>query len=63
MLTGPRLLVVDNYDSFVYNIVQYVGEKYVLRQRMRAPLGEPVLWSGYATDGRTALQAALERPS
>ena len=44
-------------------IVQYVGEKYVLRQRMRAPLGEPVLWSGYATDGRTALQAALERPS
>ena len=26
MLTGPRLLVVDNYDSFVYNIVQYVGE-------------------------------------
>ncbi|MGA0180942.1 MAG: aminodeoxychorismate/anthranilate synthase component II, partial [Ilumatobacteraceae bacterium] len=21
-----RVLVVDNYDSFVYNIVQYLGE-------------------------------------
>jgi anthranilate synthase/aminodeoxychorismate synthase-like glutamine amidotransferase len=23
---GPRVLVVDNYDSFVYNLVQYLGE-------------------------------------
>jgi anthranilate synthase/aminodeoxychorismate synthase-like glutamine amidotransferase len=22
----PRILVVDNYDSFVYNLVQYLGE-------------------------------------
>jgi len=25
-VTAPRVLVVDNYDSFVYNLVQYLGE-------------------------------------
>jgi anthranilate synthase/aminodeoxychorismate synthase-like glutamine amidotransferase len=23
---GPKVLVIDNYDSFVYNLVQYLGE-------------------------------------
>ena len=23
---SPRILVLDNYDSFVYNLVQYLGE-------------------------------------
>src|SRR3984957_13477944 len=26
MSSGPSMLVVDNYDSFVYNLVQYLGE-------------------------------------
>jgi anthranilate synthase/aminodeoxychorismate synthase-like glutamine amidotransferase len=37
---GPRIVVIDNYDSFVYNLVQYLGE-----------LGaEPVVVRNDATD-------------
>ena len=25
-MPGPRVLVIDSYDSFVYNLVQYLGE-------------------------------------
>lgn len=37
---GRRVLVIDNYDSFVYNLVQYLGE-----------LGaEPMIWRHDALD-------------
>jgi anthranilate synthase/aminodeoxychorismate synthase-like glutamine amidotransferase len=45
---APRILVLDNYDSFVYNLVQYLGE-----------LGaEPVVFRHDAidVDGVTALR-------
>jgi para-aminobenzoate synthetase component II len=38
-----RVLVVDNHDSFVYNIVQYLGElgaDCVVRDRSRVSLGD-----------------------
>jgi anthranilate synthase/aminodeoxychorismate synthase-like glutamine amidotransferase len=41
---GRRVLVVDNYDSFVYNLVQYLGE-----------LGaEPIVHRADAIDARQA---------
>jgi len=48
---GTRVVVIDNYDSFVYNLVQYLGE-----------LGaDPVVVRNDATDvpGLAALEPAL----
>ena len=44
-----RVLVIDNYDSFVYNLVQYIGELG----------GKPVV---YRNDKITLRQAAKLRP-
>ncbi len=45
-----KVLVIDNYDSFVYNLVQYVGE-----------LGaEPIV---YRNDEMTLMQAMKLRPN
>lgn len=46
---APRILVIDNYDSFVYNLVQYLGE-----------LGaEPLV---YRNDGISVGEAGKLRP-
>ena len=48
---GARVLVIDNYDSFVYNLVQYLGE-----------LGaEPVVHRNDALDPRRARRARARR--
>jgi anthranilate synthase component 2 len=45
-----KVLVIDNYDSFVYNLVQYMGE-----------LGaEPIV---YRNDGITLMQAMKLKPN
>jgi anthranilate synthase/aminodeoxychorismate synthase-like glutamine amidotransferase len=48
-MAGPRVLVIDNYDSFVYNLVQYVGELG----------GEPVV---HRSDVRTLDELVAEDP-
>jgi anthranilate synthase component 2 len=42
---GARVLVIDNYDSFVYNLVQYLGElgaDPVVRRNDEVPLADLV---------------------
>ena len=49
---GARVLVIDNYDSFVYNLVQYLGE-----------LGaEPVVHRHDALDARRARRRSRPTP-
>ena len=49
-VSGPRIVVIDNYDSFVYNLVQYLGE-----------LGaDPVV---YRNDAVTVDQVAEQSPA
>src|SRR5271156_7165093 len=70
---GPRVLVVDNYDSFVYNLVQELGElgaePMVYRNDaidvagIRAERPDAVLISpgpGRPEDGGVSLQAIRE---
>jgi anthranilate synthase component II len=70
---GPRVLVVDNYDSFVYNLVQELGElgaaPFVFRndaidvEGIRAQRPDAVLISpgpGRPEDGGVSLDAIVE---
>jgi len=42
-------------------VVRVVDGKLVAIPRRRV-MGESIVWSGYATDSKTAVQAAQERP-
>ncbi len=43
-------------------IVTCTDGKFHVKVGRFAALGESILWSGYATDSKTAVQAAVERP-
>jgi para-aminobenzoate synthetase component 2 len=51
MDAGPSILVVDNYDSFVYNLVQYLGELGASVTVLRSDEVEPSDVSLMAPDG------------
>lgn len=47
MSAPPRILVVDNYDSFVYNLVQYLGELGALVDVARNDVVRPEVLGAY----------------
>ena len=46
-----RILVVDNYDSFVFNLVQYLGQLEAECLVLRNDEVEPELFGGLGVDG------------
>ena len=48
----PRLLMIDNYDSFTYNIVQYFGE---LGAEVEVFRNDEITVEGTLKDGMTAI--------
>ncbi len=48
---SPRILVVDNYDSFVYNLVQYLGQLGAQVQVRRNDAVQPDELAGLELDG------------
>lgn len=48
---GPRILVIDNYDSFTYNLVQYLGELGAQVEVVRSDVESPDALLARAPDG------------
>lgn len=48
---GPRILVIDNYDSFTYNLVQYLGELGALVDVVRSDVETPQALLARRPDG------------
>jgi len=48
---GPRILVIDNYDSFTYNLVQYLGELGASVEVVRSDIETPEALLARRPDG------------
>ena len=59
---APRILVIDNYDSFVYNLVQYLGELGADAQRWPATTSSTSTTSSDSTPTASSSARAPARP-
>jgi anthranilate synthase component 2 len=50
-ISAPRILVIDNYDSFTYNLVQYLGELGAVVEVVRSDVETPEALLARRPDG------------